>query len=258
MEKREAKTDAVPPEKWTGLDVYIYANYQALVREVLGYYQAYQFSQVYQAINRFCAVELSSLYVDVLKDRMYCDAKKGAQRRAAQTVMHQVLQGLAKLLAPIIPFTAEEAWGFLGSGKSIHGELLPVAEDEGFQTPADFLGDWKILLALRSRVNEKLEEARREKRIGKSMEAQVEIATRVEGLSRATSGAIREFEELCIVSKIVFKKTEGEEQITVTRAEEQGAKKCVRCWKYWDVVGSDPAHPELCERCTGVVLDFGE
>ena len=95
------------------------------MREVLAAYRGYQYSQVYQAVNRFCAVELSALYVDVLKDRMYCDAPGSMRRRAAQTVMHRVLDGLLKLLAPILAFTAEEAFGFTGAAGSVHVELFP-------------------------------------------------------------------------------------------------------------------------------------
>ena len=118
-----------------------------------------------------------------------------------------------------------------------------------------FAEKWKTLLALRSRVNEKLEETRREKKIGKSLEAHVEITATAELILRQAQddGLL---EELFIVSKVVIKPTEGEETITVTRAEDHGMKKCVRCWKYWDHVGSHAEHPELCDRCTKVVLDL--
>ncbi len=110
------------------------------------------------------------------------------------------------------------------------------------------------LLQLRSRVNEKLEKGRRDKKIGKSLEALVEVKSHanllVEGYARL------DLEELFIVSKVVIKPTDGEETITVTRAEDHGMKKCVRCWKYWDHVGSHAEHPELCERCTTVVLSL--
>ena len=247
----DSAKDAVPPENWTELDRTIFARHHELVREVLGHYQAYQFSQVYQAINRFCAVELSALYVDVLKDRMYCDARDSSRRRAAQTVMQTVLEGLLLLLAPILPFTAEEGWAFAGQTGSIHTQLFPDRDSANESATTLNTGEWNQLLALRSRVNEKLEAARREKVIGKSLEARVEIAT--DGLKGM---ATAELEELFIVSQVIVRSAEGEEQITVMRAEEQGLKKCVRCWKYWEVVGLNAQHPELCERCTEVVVDF--
>jgi isoleucyl-tRNA synthetase len=111
------------------------------------------------------------------------------------------------------------------------------------------------LLDLRSRVNEKLEEARRDKKIGKSLEAHVEIAGHYPLLA---GGSFQPsvLEELFIVSKVIIKPTDGEETITVTRAEDHGMKKCVRCWKYYDHIGTHAEHPELCERCTKVVLDL--
>jgi isoleucyl-tRNA synthetase len=249
----DAAKDAVPREKWTEIDRYVHDTYAQLNHYVQACYARYDFPQVYQAINRFCSVELSALYVDVLKDRLYCSAKNDPARRAAQTVLHEVFEGLAKLLAPALAFTAEEAWQFRGHGDSVHTQLFPALTDAPDNV---FLARWKNLLQLRAAVNEKLEAARRDKVIGKSIEARVEITTR---LSDVTDGSlpVAELEELFIVSQVVVTKSETEEKITVTRAEEHGAKKCIRCWRYYDHLGHDAAHPELCERCTGVVLDFG-
>jgi isoleucyl-tRNA synthetase len=249
----DAARDAVAPEKLTGLDLYIDARFHALVREVLAAYRAYQYSQVYQAVNRFCAVELSALYVDVLKDRLYCDAPANPRRRAAQTVMHRVLDGLVKLLAPILPFTTEEAFGFAGSTGSVHLELFPT-ETNAVESDA-ITARWKPILDLRSRVNEKLEEARRAKAIGKSLEARVEIAgVRPEELGET----LETLEELFIVASVALRPEADVESITVTRAEDHGHRKCVRCWRYYppEKIGTQTDHPELCERCTGAVLRF--
>ncbi len=244
----DRSTLKVPVEHWTVLDRSIYAAYIALVAECAESYKHYQFSQVYQAINRFCTVELSSLYVDVLKDRMYCDAKEAPRRRAAQTVIDEIFSGLVRLLAPLIPFTAEEAWQSSGRTGSPHQELLPQ-EGQG----QSLISELKAHIPLRSRVNEKLEEARRDKKIGKSLEAYLEIAGNVEPQLTGV-----DLEELFIVSKVVIKPTDGEETITVTRAEDHGMKKCIRCWKYWDYVGEldKQNHPELCDRCTKVMVDM--
>jgi isoleucyl-tRNA synthetase len=115
--------------------------------------------------------------------------------------------------------------------------------------------DWTSVLKLRATVNEQLEEARKAKKIGKSLEAVVEIATSVGPVAEGMISAA-DLEELFIVSKV--KVTAGAEEVRVSRAEEHGMKKCVRCWRYYDELGSDAAHPELCERCTGVVKMFGE
>jgi isoleucyl-tRNA synthetase len=246
----DAARDAVPAEQWTGLDRYIHARFSQLVREVLKSYAAYQFSQVYQAVNRFCAVELSALYVDVLKDRLYCDAKNSPRRRAAQTVIHEVVTGLVRLLAPILAFTAEEAAAFAGGQGSVHLELFPEP------APADepTVNDWERLLDLRSRVNEKLEEARRDKRIGKSLEARVEIS----GIDLSPDAGA-DLEELFIVSSVAIHPGGEAESITVSRAEDHGFEKCIRCWRYCppEEMGGHAEHPALCERCTKVVLNFG-
>ena len=242
---------SVQQEHWTELDKYIHKTYLYLVADCCKFYGEYQFSQVYQAINRFCAVELSSLYVDVIKDRMYCDAKNASRRQAAQTVMSNIFHGLVCLLAPILPYTTEEAWQFGGNKSSIHCEHFP----SGALHSDEIVNHWKILLGFRTKVNEALEKTRREKTIGKSLEAYVELSIPGFGSGDASS-EIAKCEELFIVSKVVIKPTDGEETITVTRAEDHGMKKCVRCWKYWDHVGSHAEHPELCERCTKVVLDW--
>ena len=244
----DAEKDAVPREKWTELDRYIHARYCELVASVRASYETYQFSQVYQEITRFCTVDLSALYVDVLKDRMYCDGAGSARRRAAQTVMHEILAGLVKMLAPMIPFTAEEAWGFAWKDSSVHTELFP---SPGAHSVA--MTQWAEILHTRAAVNEKLEEARREKKIGKNLEGHVELAA----ISPLVVGLVSpaDLEELFIVSKV--KVTAGAEEVRVTRAEDHGMKKCVRCWRYYDELGKDAAHPELCDRCTGVVRAEG-
>ena len=249
--------DSISQEKWTPLDIYVSKLFWELITDIKGAYYRYEFYSVYQIIGRFCSVELSSLYIDVLKDRLYCDSKVSERRRASQTVMHDILSGIARLLAPMIPFTAEEIWKTFGSEASIHSAEFP-AEGTLFERNHIVLHQWKNVLQFRSQVNERLEMARREKKIGKSLEAYVEITT--DGRSVMTGEtlnvlAAESLEELFIVSKVVIKST-GEETITVTRAEDHGMKKCVRCWKYWDHVGSHAEHPELCERCTKVVVDL--
>ncbi len=256
----DPEKDSVPEEKWTELDRYIFRRFAIFDGELNHFYGKYEFSQVYQAINRFCAVELSSFYVDVLKDRMYCNAKTDSERRAAQTVMNFILNGLIKRLAPLLPYTAEESWGNIHPNSSVHVERFADSVSDPYVNALETLRKWGNFpitrsIEIRSTVNEKLEEARREKKIGKSLEARVEITSRHPEL---VEGSVQpsDLEELFIVSKVIIKPTEGEETITVTRAEDHGMKKCIRCWKYWDHVGSDPQHPELCDRCTKVVLNW--
>jgi isoleucyl-tRNA synthetase len=239
------------------IDDYYDLRYRALAGEVQDAYARYDFSQVYHLINRFCAVDLSAQYVDLLKDRLYCGERTGPERRSAQTTLQGILTGLARMLAPLIPFTAEEAWQFGGNEGSIHAQVGLVAPSQASPVPSTIdPAAWTSLLELRSRVNEKLEEARRDKKIGKALEARVEISGTFPKLAEGSLPPAV-LEELFIVSKVVITPTDGQETITVSRAEDSGMKKCVRCWKFWDHVGSHADHPELCDRCTKVVLNLG-
>ena len=254
----DLEKDIVPPDSWPILDQFYYERHRVLGIAIEEAYSTYKFSQVYQLINRFCAVDLSAQYIDILKDRLYCNAKSDFSRRASQTVMAYVLAGLVKYLSPLIPFTAEEVWQSWGRKGSVHFWQFPLTDysEKSSIGRNDNQQLQTFTLQFRDRVNEKLEEARRAKTIGKSLEAHVELATRHPDL---VDGSVKSavLEELLIVSRVVIKPTDGEETITVTRAEDHGMKKCVRCWKYWDHVGSHAEHPELCDRCTKVVLDFG-
>jgi isoleucyl-tRNA synthetase len=254
--------DMIPQDQWPDLDKFFYQRYIGLSQNIELAYSTYQFSQVYHMLNRFCAVDLSAQYVDMLKDRLYCNSKADVSRRASQTVMSYILVGLTKCLAPLIPFTAEELWQSWFQTNSVHKQVFQSSDGSSemsskrLPTSSSAESAWAPLFRRRDSVNEKLEEARRDKKIGKSLEARVEIATRHPEL---VEGSVQpsELEELFIVSKVVIKPTEGEETITVTAAKDHDMKKCVRCWKYWDHVGSDPTHPELCDRCTKVVVDLG-
>jgi isoleucyl-tRNA synthetase len=265
----DPEKDSVAQEQWTGLDRYINTRIDNLIHINLAFYDKYEFFQVYQSINAFCATDISALYVDVLKDRMYCNAKDDPMRRSAQTVMHRMVTVLIKLIAPILAFTGEETWKSLGYKNSVHEQEFPdtTEQPENVTKNSRFKTRWDSLLRLRLDINQKLEEARREKKIGKSLEACVKIAAPpgslralcdepAQGPAPATGG---ELEELFIVSKVVLTdSTDAETKIVITRAEDHGMKKCVRCWKYYDHLGSDEAHPELCDRCTKVVLGFSD
>jgi isoleucyl-tRNA synthetase len=240
--------DAVADADLTEVDRYILVRLHGLVRDVRAAYAAYEFHQVYHLINRFCAVDLSSFYVDVLKDRMYCDGAAWPARRSSQTAMRRVLETVVKLLAPLIPFTAEEAWASLhapGACASVHLELLPQAEGPG-AAPAFFLR-WEHLMAARSAALEALEKERQAKTIGKSLEAALTLVS-----PDLTAEDTELLKLLCMVSRIDFRPG-AELAVAVARAE---GPKCVRCWKQEPTVGASAEHPELCERCTRAVGAF--
>ena len=240
--------DAVADADLTEVDRYILVRLHGLVRDARAAYAAYEFHQVYHLINRFCAIDLSSFYVDVLKDRMYCDGAAWPTRRSSQTAMRRVLETVIKLLAPLIPFTAEEAWASLhapGACASVHLELLPQAEGPG-AAPAFFLR-WEHLMAARSAAHEALEKERQAKTIGKSLEAALTLVS-----PDLTAEDAELLKLLCMVSRIDFRPG-AELAVTVARAE---GPKCVRCWKQEPTVGASAEHPELCERCTRAVGAF--
>jgi isoleucyl-tRNA synthetase len=239
--------DKVLPEKWTEIDRYIYTRLQEVIKDVRAAYDEYNFAQVYQTVNLFCTVDLSSLYIDVLKDRMYCDAANDPKRRAAQTVMREIAQVLCKLLAPILPYTAEEGWQFLGNTDSVHVQTMPDART--FETD-EFKNRWKEFIDLRFRVNSFLEELRKNKQIGKSLESQVVVHKK--GLNLQQEEAREIFEELFIVSKVeVDANLPGGGDVLEVKVAP--GKKCARCWKVKEEVGKNADFPDLCDRCADVV-----
>jgi isoleucyl-tRNA synthetase len=235
----QASPQAVPLAELTEIDRYLAGRLNELIRSVRAAYEAYEFYQVYHLLNRFCALDLSAFYIDVLKDRLYCDAPSWSTRLSSQTMMERTLDVLLKLSAPLIPFTTEEAWQALGRETSIHLELFP----EPLSFSAVDYERWEKLLLLRGLANEALEKARQEKIIGKSLEAALHIST--DDFGPEESDLLK---ELCLVSSVML--VAGPAAVSVTRA--QGIK-CVRCWKYEETIGQDLAHPELCPRCTRAV-----
>jgi len=238
----------VPMGKRPALDRYILAKLAALCKAVRGAYEAYNFPAVYHGLNRFLSVELSAFYIDACKDRIYCDAENDPGRRSAQSTMHEILDTLVRLAAPVLAFTAEEVWENLTGKKqgSIH---LQTFREVGL--PPGWNGEeearWEKLLAVRAKVNEALEKERQAKRIGKSLEAEI----LVEG-GKWKDGDSLLLQEICLVSYLEIKAGAGEVAVKVAPAR---GTRCARCWKHEESVGQDKEHPELCERCARVVKE---
>jgi isoleucyl-tRNA synthetase len=246
----DPKRDAVGLGDREPLDRYILAKLAGLVKTVKEAYESYNFPAVYHALNRFCSVELSAFYVDACKDRIYCDGENDRKRRSAQTTMAEVLEALVKLVAPVLVFTAEEAWQSRpgSSGSSVHLEKFPdviwppnwTQEEEG---------RWEKLLLVRGKINEALEEQRKLKKMGKSLEARVQI--RGGGVGVQEAGLLA---EACLVSGVEIVAGGSEVEVAVFPAE---GKKCERCWKYEESVGQKEEHITLCGRCAEVVAGIG-
>ena len=237
--------DASPVEP-RGIDAWILARLQQVVNICREAYDEFAFQRVYHTINQFCTVDLSSHYIDATKDRLYCDQKSSARRRSTQATMAMIFETLTRLLAPILVFTAEEAWGHYCSTSSIHVELFPQVR------PVDeaLLERYDKLFALRAEIAQALEKAQHDGLISNPLEARVMVTTEEASLlqSVATPEALAQIEELFILSHLEI--SQGEERITIAK---QTAQKCERCWRHRDDVGKHQVHPTLCSRCFAAV-----
>jgi isoleucyl-tRNA synthetase len=240
------------------IDRWAMSRLQGLVERVSASYESFSFHEVYHRLYHFCVVDMSSFYLDILKDRLYTFRRDSSERRAAQWVLNEVLMTMTRLMAPILSFTAEEVWQFLREkpAESVFLEEFPEAKRE-FMDPV-LEEKWERLIAIRDEVNKALEEKRRERFIGNSLEAKVTIHPGAED-RELLEGYIPFLPTLLIVSQAgigpegggAYRSEEVEGlSVTVERAE---GEKCPRCWNWSTAVGSFPDAPELCERCHGNV-----
>jgi isoleucyl-tRNA synthetase len=227
---------------FTLVDRWILERLDEVIGDCRSAYEEFAFHKVYHMLNQFCAVDLSSLYIDITKDRMYCDAPDSPRRRATQTVMHQIFDALCRLLAPILAFTAEEVWRHSGVGASVHLEEFPQAPHRGHEASEQVAE----LLKLRSVIGQAIERARREKLIGNALEAAVVLHSNSDVTKKI---AKEELEEFFILSDLtIYEAKEATAVVTKTRY-----KKCARCWRHRPSVGASKEHPDLCDRCESVV-----
>jgi len=250
---------AVANDRLEGLDLWVLHQFASLETEVARAYDAYEFHVVYQRISQFAAVELSSIYHDVVKDRLYTDAANSPRRRSTQTALYRMVSGLCQMLAPLLSFTADEAWEFLPghAGDSVH---LSVWQPGGPVLAPEEISAWTSLFNLRERVLPVLEQARQNKTIGKALEAQVKLTGSQAQLGPALSRreALRELlnvSQCQLVLKDEPAAPDAELEILVTRADGQ---KCERCWHWETDVGKHPAHPTICGRCVSAVSVSGQ
>jgi len=245
--------DAVADEQMTGLDRWIVAEFAQLQSEVATAYDASEFHVVYQRISQFAAVELSAIYHDVVKDRLYTDRADSPRRRSTQTVLHQLVRGLCQMLSPILVFTTDEAWEFI-PGRTESSVHLSVWEPPA--QPAD-AGPWRMLLRLREELLPYLEKARQSKIIGKALEAKMAVVG--DAKAEAMAAALRfedDLRELLNVSQLqlTVEDVPGTSallrEVIVTHAAGQ---KCDRCWHWETDVGAQSEHPTICGRCVKAI-----
>ena len=261
-------TDSVPYDQMEDFDKWALLRMERVRNEVTEAMDEYQFHVMYHAVHNFCTVDLSAIYLDVLKDRLYTETADSRLRRSAQTAMYEILTTLVRLMAPVISFTAEEVWQALPKGvereESVHLADWPEAKPQYLDEALE--ARWEKRLALRSVITKALENARVAKEIGHALDADVTVYA--DGESYAELAAMKDFlADFCIVSTVTL--VEGADKAPEgAQASEDGTvkvavapstrEKCERCWKHDPTVGSDPAHPHVCARCARVLTEMGE
>ncbi len=258
--------DAVAFHDMESLDRYMLLQTEAVSDEVRRWYDEFQFHKIYQRLLNFCVVDLSALYFDVLKDRLYTWAPNSRGRRSAQTAIWGIGEALVRLFAPIMSFTADEIWAHLpqaaGREPSVHLTRFPeIADITGEKTPSaheQLRADWEALLSVRNEVLKALESARNSRLIGSSLEAQVNIRA-PRNILTVLERYAAELRFLFIVSAVsLAAEPEGNGasalRFEVTKAP--GAK-CERCWNYSPRVGENPSYPTVCERCLAALEEGG-
>jgi isoleucyl-tRNA synthetase len=257
---------AVPFEQMQAIDQYILRLTWSVAEDVIRWYEEFAFHKIYQRVNHFCTVELSAFYADIVKDRLYTYAPDSLGRRSAQTAFWKICEAMVRLLAPVMSFTCDEVWQYLvaiqAREQSAHLAKFPTAVDVlGSSTinadDPEQQQEWATLRTVRDQVLKVLEEARNQKQIGKSLEAQVKL-TASDSLFPVLNRHRDELRYLFIVSAVTLEPSASGNgtnplSIVVTKA---AGEKCERCWNYSVHVGEDKQYPTVCERCSGVLKEL--
>ncbi len=255
-------TDAVPFENLEKLDQYILARTAELDAKIRKAYDQFEFHRAYQALNEFVNTDLSALYLDVLKDRLYTFAPNAPARRSAQTALWRIAEALTRLIAPILSFTADEVWAQLpvvdGREPSVHLALFPDLAQIIPGNESGILADWERLLTVRVAVLTKLEALRERKEIGKSLEAVVIIGNQAHLGGTELERYLSALPELFNVSEVLFAQlpVDGTE-LSALDVRRSSNPKCERCWRYVPDVGQDASFPTVCLRCTEALKAIG-
>ncbi len=245
-------------ENMQELDRFILHRLGEIIKKSITAYERYEFHTIHHALHNFCVVDLSSFYLDIIKDRLYTSPPDSDARKNAQSVIYLLLDSLVKIMAPILPFTSEEIWKFMpefkGKKESVHLELLPEA-DKSWEDN-DLAAKWKKILDVRAEVTKALEEARVKKLIGHPLDAEILIYIPDDNYRHTMDGFGEDLRDIFIVSaasltdkkdKNAYLSTEiNGLEIVVNRAN---GEKCERCWKYDPSTGKNEQHPGICSRC---------
>ncbi|WP_418803450.1 isoleucine--tRNA ligase [Phascolarctobacterium faecium] len=254
------ETDKVEFKDMLELDRWALMHMQLLKKEVSAAYESYDFHVLYHAIHNFCSVEMSSYYLDILKDRLYAYKADSFERRSAQTAMYEIMLDLVIMIAPVLSFTMEEVWQFMKKPASMPESvfMMPWPECKEEYIDEALESKWDNFIEIRSEITRVLEGARRAKTIGHSLDAKVELHATGEALAilRSVEGDLA---TLLIVSQAKLVEglaggveATGREDLKVTVQAAEG-EKCERCWIYSDTVGKDAEHPTVCARCAAAL-----
>ena len=254
--------DRQPYARLDEVDRFVLDRLARLIDRVRRAYEEYQFHTVFHAVHNFCAVDLSALYLDVIKDRLYTSAPTDPRRRAAQTTCYEIFRALARMMAPILTFTSEEAWRYVPGARaeSVHLERFPEVPVEWLDDTLD--AEWSRLLEVRREIAKALETARARGLIGSGLEAAVTIVAAPEDLPELLRRKRDLLPTLLIVSQVGFDRPASTPAVVHESQEIPGlvigidrarGRKCERCWMWTERVGESAAHPGLCERCLPIV-----
>ena len=255
----EPDRDLVPAEHLMELDRYALHTFNELAKTARAAYDRYEFHAVYRAVYNFCVVDMSNFYLDIIKDRLYCGAE--AERRSAQTALYHILDGMTRLIAPILAFTSDEIWHAMRHAQGVNAESVLFNDMPGdnaaFALDAAARERWAKLVSLRDAVNKALENARNAGVFKKAQDTDVTLSV---SESDAAFLAGVDLASLCIVSKVTVTTgaVEGEKSedclipCTIAVALDESPK-CPRCWNHSEHIGTDGHHNQLCDRCAAVV-----
>jgi len=252
----DLQRDAIPGDQLPEIDQWILLRAEDLVAHCLVWYTEFAFHKVYRALYDFATVELSAVYFDVLKDRLYTAAPRSHLRRSAQTVLYRLLYALVRLCAPILAFTTDEVWRHMGFAGSVHTALFPEPAELSAGIPGEHrkrADNWDRLMEVRQDVLKSLEVARQSKFIGAPLEARVRLSANG-NLYPLLEKYAADLPGLFIVSQVDLAPGDGD--AVEVKVERAAGAKCERCWKYTTDVGSDPAYPTICASCAKAVEEI--
>ena len=254
------QTDRVAYADLREMDQYVYMRLQDVLKTVRAAYERYDFAAVYHTVNNFVAVELSSFYLDIAKDVVYIEGHDNKDRRAMQTVMHDTLMTLLKVMTPIIPHTTDEMWSYLNK-EEVSVQLTDFPEVDEQANFESLRAKWANIVAVRDDILKALEEARNAKTIGKSLEAKVTVYAKEEIVALLSDANI-DFAQLSIVSAFEVAPLDAAptealalEHVSIV-VEKAAGEKCERCWAISETVGSHAEHSTVCARCAEVVEKY--